>query len=365
MRFDVTTSGTHTLDNAASGPLTLEAGATATQRGTGQVLLKASARIVNEGVWRVRDANGAINGANCCAVVAHFDNFGTVQVQPARTLTIANMGYLQRASGKVEPFGQGSKPTLRIAGGANELRGGVVKGVRLLLTDTAGLSVSGTVIFVDDGIIRQTDQSTVAGTASFSGPGTFEWSDGTITGQLTFGTAVKFVVDDPDTGGFRKYLYPNSSGGLLDIRGPSTFASSFDLVLYSVSGKLTRIVNHGGMTWQSGLIDYTGLAGTLVNDGTLKLQSSRHLRPHFTQTANETLKIVAATAGTKGQLVCDYNVKLDGTLALSRVGSAPVTAYSLLTGYTRSGTFANVTGLGAFPAGWHVAYTSTAVKLAH
>jgi hypothetical protein len=218
---------------------------------------------------------------------------------------------------------------------------------------------------VDDPKIRQTDSSAVSGTASFSGPGTYEWSDGTITGQLTFGTAVKFVVDDPDTGGFRKYLYPNASGGLLDIRGPSTFASTLDLVLYSVSGKLSRILNHGTMTWSSGLIDYTGLAGTLVNDGTLKLQGSRHLRPHYTQTAGGTLKIVAATAGAKGQLVCDYNVKLDGTLALSRVGTAPVTAYSLITGYTRAGTFATVTGLGAFPAGWHVAYTSTTVKLAH
>lgn len=28
-------------------------------------------------------------------------------------------------------------------------------------------------------------------------------------------------------------------------------------------------------------------------------------------------------------------------------------------------TFATVTGLSSFPAGWHVAYSSTAVKLAH
>jgi hypothetical protein len=362
MHLEVTGTANHTLNNAVAGPLTVEPGATALQRGTGPITLGVSARISNQGTWRVRTFDARIAGVSCCAVTARFDNQGYLELEGGRTLTVASMDFLQRPSGTVRPFGDGSGGTLVVDGGANEVRGGALNDVRVLLTGNGGLAVAGHAELLAHASIRQTDSVDVSGAATFTGNGTYRWSDGTVTGQLTFGTDTHFLLDDPATGGARKYLYPDDHPALLDLRGDSTFDSAMPLVVSSTSTKVGRIVNAGTLTWRAGAIDYAGVPGALVNHGVLDLRSRLTLGGRFSQDSGGAVRVVIAgqTPSTRGQLVASGALDLDGQLRLVRVGNTAVNGYSLLTGASRSGRFHSV--LGSIP-GLVVAYRTKAVVL--
>jgi hypothetical protein len=58
-------------------------------------------------------------------------------------------------------------------------------------------------------------------------------------------------------------------------------------------------------------------------------------------------------------------VSLAGTLALSRLGSAALSAATLpiVAGSSRTGTFGTVSGLATLGSGWHVGYLPAKVTL--
>ncbi|KAA1416765.1 hypothetical protein F0U44_16340 [Nocardioides humilatus] len=386
--------GPHKIDAPAVSPFTVEPGAVVVQRG-GPVSLGIHTTVTNQGRWRVRDASSTITGLSCCVPgsTAIFDNVGTVEVQAGKTLTLGSPGidFRQRTAGGIIADGAAGGRVVML-GGDSELMGGHVTGVELVLGGNSAVELSGTINIDAGAAVRQTDSTDVTGTATFGGAGTYRWSDGTITGDLIFGSSLTLKIDDPDAPGANKALLPDATtGGSLDVRGPSTIATTLPILVSSTSSKLSTIVNKGTMKWTTGTIDSTGVAGTFTNVGTLQVAPGAEapaterldasfvnkgtveltkrgqltITGAFTQTQAGTtrLSVAGKTATTRDRLAVGGALKLDGTLALRRKGTQPISGYTLIAGASRSGKFDKVTGLGGFPAGYHVGYSATGVKL--
>lgn len=391
----VQSAGAHKLNAAAGSPFTVSPGAFVTQRGA-SLALGIHTTVVNQGAWRVRDASSSITGLSCCVPgsTAIFDNSGTVEVEAGLTLTLGTPGidYLQRPAGALLPDGAAGGRVVML-GSDSELTGGRV-GLELVLAGNSAVEVTGTVNIDNGAVVRQTESAdvTATGAATFGGEGRYRWSDGTITGQVVFGPSVTLAIDDPDAPGANKALLPGpTTGGLLDVRGPSTIATTLPVLVTSTSSKVSSIRNRGVMAWTKGTVDFTGVPGTFTNQGVLrvapgaeapatvrldgsllnkgKVELTRRgtlmLSGAFTQTANGTthLTVAGKTAAKRDRITAGGALTLDGTLALTRRRGTGVTGYTMLAGSSRTGRFAQVTGLGRFPSGYHVGYSATGVKL--
>lgn len=328
MRVDGT--GYHKLDSPADSPFTINPGAFVTQQGTGPLSLGIHTRIVNQGQWRVRDADAAIAGLSCCVPgsTGIFDNFGTLEVQDGRTLTIGTPGidYIHRPSASIIPDGAPGGRVVML-GNDSELRGGTISGVELVLAGNTTVHASNSVTIAPGAVLRQTEGSDVVGTATFGGGGEYRWSDGTITGRLTYGPSLTLAIDDSDDPGSPKRLYPGpSSGGRIDIRGPSVLASTLPVIVTSTSSKVSEVVNHGTMTWSSGVLDYAGVAGSLVNDGVLCVQAgaARTVSSRLAVSNSGTVRIVSGTLAAQGPgyVQTAGSTSLDGNTLTS---TSPVT----------------------------------------
>ena len=386
----VTGTGLKVLNNKVAGPMEVNPGALVLHGGSGALRLGVGAEIVNRGIWRVRDLDAVMGGATCCVAgsVGRFRNLGALEIQGGRTLTmgtasgVVGMDYSQENGSTVAAFGSAGGQ-LVLAGGDQHLNGGIITGTSVDLVGNGTATVTGTVNVHTGATMRQTDGTDLTATGTLGGAGRFRWSDGSITGQLVTGAALRVDIDDPASSGQNKVLSPSATkGGLLDVRGPLTIDTTKPVVLASTSSKVSALVLGGATAWRRGTLDYTGVAGTLRNTGSLTVAPGRSTRltvvhdgrlklsargavsvGSFRQGAagRLTLLVAGRTDATRDRIVASGALQLGGRLTVKHQGTGRIKGYGLLTGSSRAGTFGKVV-LRKLP-GCAVAYKPASVVL--
>lgn len=409
--MEVAGAGLKVLDNRSAGPMLVSPGAVVVHRGTGPVRLGVGAEIVNQGQWLVQDVDAAIGGATCCVAgsVGRFRNMGTVGVQAGRTLTmgtgpgLVGMDYSQEPTGTLLPNGSvGGR--LVLAGGQHHLNGGTITGVQVDLVGNGVTHLDGTVNVHTGATLRQTDGSDLVASGTLGGAGRYRWSDGSITGRVVFGQALSLDIDDPDAGGENKVLNPSAAqGGLIDVRGPLVVDSTRPVVLFSTSGRRSKLTLGGTTTWLRGAVDYTGVAGDFTSSGSLSLDGhtlttriplvltggtllgpgtvagsvdNQAAEVRLGQRGTLTISggyrqgdrgsILLVVAGKKppqrDRVVTGGPLDLSGRLTVRRQGKGTIKGYALLSGASRTGTFDKVR-LRGLPRGFRVVYLGRSVTL--
>jgi hypothetical protein len=226
----------------------------------GELVLNGSLLAAQE----LGDAVATIEGNTPASKITNNDTLGA---GPGATLDITNSAVDNAAGAKIGPG------TVRFTYSAVHLHAGSDVSGSVEIGYHTAMTANGTVHLHKGAVLTQ--QSTVSGAATFTGAGRYEWLDGTIFGRLAFGPDLDLRVDDMATGiPVGKAVRPlNGAGGRLTINGAARVESTKPITLYSSTGQISAIVNHGKINWLKGDTGYSGKPAVLINTGTL------HARP--------------------------------------------------------------------------------------
>jgi hypothetical protein len=197
-------------DLDVAGDLTLlgVSGQGALQIAHGQVLhIEAGTSLLSSGA-------NEINGNACCTDPAKVVNDGTISVNGG-TLTIAAAELDQQAALATSLGGE------LVTTGAPITTGSVgtyTGNGRWMIEDRAAARFSGTQTLgsgfhLEFGGLTSTYSSTLGGTATLAGTGTFDWSGGVVEAQLTVGHGVSVQADGVHTGGAARVLQGRDYSG--------------------------------------------------------------------------------------------------------------------------------------------------------
>jgi len=240
---------TQAFDVAGGAILSAATGSGALQILHGQSLhVEAGATLSSSGT-------NAIGGSACCTDPAKVINDGTVSVGSG-TLTVSDAELDQRATVTVAAGGE-----LLTSGGpvTTGTVGSYTGAGRWLLENRAaahfaGTQTLGTGFHLEFGGLASTFTSTLAGSATLRGAGTFDWTGGVIEAQLTFAHGLAVHVNGVHTGGAQRVLQGH------DLSGGG-------------GGVPVSVTNHAVVTVAAGATISTAGQARLVNaaDGTVAL----------------------------------------------------------------------------------------------
>jgi hypothetical protein len=276
---------TQTLDVAGTLTLSGLSAAGALQVLHGQVLhLEPGSSLHSSGTNQV-------DGSECCTDPAKVVNQGTIAISGG-TLTLATLELDQKATIATSLGGQlvtSAGPVTATAGGAYTGNG------RWLLTGGSAARFSGTqtlgsTFHLELGGLTSNSSSSLAGTTTLAGTGTFDWTGGVIDAQLTIAHGLSVQVVGVHTGGGQRVLQGRdfSGGG---------------------GGVPVTQTNHGVITVANGATISTSSQAHLVNaaDGVVAFQPGTAMASQACCTAPDRFTnagtVRVATTGGSGPVV--------------------------------------------------------------
>ncbi len=196
-----------------------------------------------------------IDGSACCTDPAKVVNDGTVSIN-GDTLTLATLELDQNADVTVSANGR----LLTSAGPVTTGTSGAYTGAgRWLLTDGSQARFSGTQTLgsgfhLELGGLASTASTSLAGTVTFAGAGTFDWTGGVIEAQLTIDHSVSMQVAGAHTGGGERVLegrdfsgggagvpVTQTNHGVLTVTGGATISTAQQAHLVNASDGVITI----------------------------------------------------------------------------------------------------------------------------
>jgi len=186
--------------------------------GTGQLIGYAGGAITNSGVFEMR--NNSSLGYCCGGELATFNNLpeGTIRKTVANGESVLG-DFVLKNSGRIDI----QTGTLALAGPNHQLNeGGHFSGAgRTVVKTTVTVAGAST---IETGGTLECRTGTIQGTGSFLGNGRFDWSSGTIVGNVTFGPGAQLILS---TDGSHALV-----GGIVNNEGPATWQGLGNIVGY-------------------------------------------------------------------------------------------------------------------------------------
>jgi fibronectin-binding autotransporter adhesin len=381
-----------TITNDSAMKLTAPSGTNVVLDVNGAVTLKGSGTLTST------NPNNAIMGyaqASGASLLNQSTIQGTVGISAQGGNTITNQGTIYANQASPLTIATGGGGTFTNAGTLNAGTLKVKKGSALYVTGAGFTNFSGGTFSLTGG------KYAVSGTLGFDGA-----NISTNAADITLTGAASQIINDQNSANALTNFATNTTAGSFSLLSGKLINTSVTSGNFSNAGKVTVGVGSGfqisapspltptytqtaGTTTVDGVLTAAGgvtikagkvfgkgtIASTVVSSGSVTAGDSttkagKLSMSTYTQNSSGSLnvQIGGLTAGTQySQLAVANGVSLNGTLNIKVVnGFIPANGntFIILTGSTRSGTFAHVHGL-TIPTGGHftVAYNPTNVTL--
>jgi hypothetical protein len=338
-----TVSGSNQRRNALTAELDVFGDLTLTgTTGDGSMQILAGTTLhLEPGATLVSGGPNEIDGSACCTTPAFVRNEGTISVNGS-TLTLSALGLKQQAEVATTLNGQ-----LVTAGAVvtTDASTDYTGNGGWLLEERTAARFGGTVTIghdfrIDFGGLNSTFSSSLGGTATLAGSGTFAWTGGVIETNLTIGHSVAVEVSGAHTGGAGRVL-----------EGLDTSGSSSQPVTQT---------NHGTITVAGGATITTAGSARLTNasDGVLEMEPGTSLAAQGCCTSPDRLVnagVLTVLPGSGGPAVLDaisYRSTAKTQIASGRT-------LSLIDGAPGTLTDATITGGGHLAVNTPVAVSGT------
>jgi hypothetical protein len=213
-----------------------------TVQGTG-TLEAFAANISTSGTFTLKPGAG-VGASACCVSPDEFLNTGTLTV-PASGSGTAHLDWMNFDDQGPVSVGAGSK--LHVTVGPGEFSPGVhiSGGGTVVFDQSAQMTLASNLSIGAGTTVLQTGGATFAGPGSFTGAGSYQWTGGTIDGNLDVGSAIHTTISGTAT---KTVTSPTSTPTALTLHGGTTLQGSGEL---EMSGA-TTVSNLGTLTMDAG-----------------------------------------------------------------------------------------------------------------